>query len=71
MKVTVEDVPQVGLGTKGVLIRIRDNRGKNLGKLRIGSAHVRWAQGSIPEKNAKSLSVKEFVEYLNNLPAKK
>jgi hypothetical protein len=26
MKVTVEDVPQVKLGTKGVLIRIRDGQ---------------------------------------------
>ncbi len=67
MKVTVEDVPQVKLATKGVLIRIRDGQGKNLGKLRIGSATVRWAQGSVPEKNAKSLSVKEFVNYLNAL----
>jgi hypothetical protein len=67
MKVTVEGVPQVKLGTKGVLIRIRDGQGKNLGKLWIGSAHVRWAQGSVPEKNAKSLSVKEFVNYLNAL----
>jgi hypothetical protein len=67
MKVTVEDVPQVNLGTKGVLIRIRDGRRKNLGKLWIGSAHVRWAQGSVPEKNAKSLSVKAFVNYLNAL----
>ena len=65
MKVTVEDVPQVNLGTKGVLIRIRNGRGKNLGKLWIGSANVRWAQGSIPQRKAKSLSVKEFVNYLN------
>jgi hypothetical protein len=68
MKVTVEDVPQVTVGTKGVLIRIRNNQGKNLGKLWIGSAHVRWAQGSVPEKNAKHLSVTEFVDYLNKLP---
>lgn len=68
MKVTVEDVPQVNLGSKGILIRIRDNQGKNLGKLWIGSARVRWAQGSVPEKNAKSLSVNEFVKYLNELP---
>jgi len=71
MNVTVEDVPQVKLGSKGVLIRIRDNKGKNLGKLWIGSSRVRWAQGSVPEKNAKSLSVNEFVQYLNELPANK
>ncbi len=31
MKVTVEDVPQVKLATKGVLIRIRDGQGRTLG----------------------------------------
>jgi hypothetical protein len=67
VKVTVEDVPQVKLGTKGVLIRIRNGQGKNLGKLWIGSANVRWAPGSVPEKNAKSLSVQVFVNYLNAL----
>ncbi len=65
VKVTVEDVPQVNLGTKGVLIRIRNGQGKNLGKLWIGSSRIRWAQGSVPEKNAKSVSVKDFVDYLN------
>ena len=68
MKVTVEDVPQVQVGTKGILIRIRDNNGGNLGKLWIGNAKVRWAKGAVPEKNAVSISVKELVEYLNQIP---
>lgn len=68
MQVTIEDVPQVPVGSKGVLVRIRDEDGKNLGKLWIGKAKVRWAKGSVPEKNAKSLTVQEFVDYLNQLP---
>jgi hypothetical protein len=67
MRVTVEDVPQVEVGNKGILIRIRDEDGSNLGKLWIGQAHIRWARGSVPEGNAKKLSVKKFVEYLNSL----
>jgi hypothetical protein len=68
MKVTVEEVPQVPVGYKGILIRIRDEQGKNLGKLRIGQGTVRWAKGAKPESSAKQLSVKDFVEYLNKLP---
>ena len=48
-------------------MRIRDNEGKNLGKLWIGQAKIRWARGSVPEKNAKQLSVAEFVDQLNKL----
>lgn len=67
MQVSVEEVPQVSVGSKGVLIRIRDDQGKNLGKLRIGKAKVKWAQGSVPEKNAKQLTVRDFVNYLNQI----
>jgi hypothetical protein len=68
MQVTVEDVPQVPVGNKGILIRIRDDEGTNLGKLWIGRAKVRWARGSVPERNAVSMTVKEFVDILNALP---
>jgi hypothetical protein len=68
MKVTVEDIPAVPVGTSGIMIRIRTETGKNLGKLWIGQANVRWARGSVPEKNARKLSIAEFVDYLNNLP---
>lgn len=67
MKVTVEAIPQVAVGSKGILVRIRDNDGKNLGKLWIGDATIRWARGSVPEKNAKKLSMAAFVEQLNAL----
>jgi len=68
MQVTVEEIPQVALGSKGILIRIKTQDGDNLGKLWIGQANVRWARGSVPEKNAKKLSVQKFVDYLNELP---
>jgi hypothetical protein len=69
MQITVEDVPQVPVGSKGILIRIRDDQGGNLGKLWIGKAKIRWAKGSVPEKNAVSMSVQEFVNYLNEIPS--
>jgi hypothetical protein len=67
MRVTVESIPQVDVGNTGILVRIRDEHGKNLGKLWIGQATVRWAAGSTHEKNAKRLSVAKFVDYLNQL----
>lgn len=67
MRVTIEAIPQVQLGNKGVLIRIADEKGKNLGKLWIGQATVRWAKGATREANAKKLSVEDFVAYLNKL----
>ncbi len=67
MQVSLEDIPDVGVGNKGILIRIRTEEGKNLGKLWIGQARVRWARGSKPEKNAKNVSVEDFVDYLNQL----
>lgn len=67
MHVTVEQLPEVSVGNKGILVRIRDEQGKNLGKLWIGQANVRWARGSVHEKNAKKLSVEDFVNYLNRL----
>jgi len=68
MQVSVEEIPQVQLGNKGILIRIRTEEGKNLGKLWVGQANVRWARGSKPEKSAKTLPVEAFVDHLNELP---
>lgn len=68
MKVTVEELPEVPVGTKGILIRVRNQQGENLGKLRIGSGRVRWARGSVSESNAKSMTVQAFVDYLNKIP---
>ena len=67
MKVSVENIPTVPVKNKGILIRIRNDDNTNLGKLWIGQASVRWARGSVPEKNAKKLTVRQFVDYLNQL----
>lgn len=67
MRVSVENVPRVDLGNKGILVRIRDEDGTNIGKLWIGQANIRWAPGSVPEKNAKKLSMQKFVNFLNSL----
>lgn len=70
MHVTVEDVPQVRVRNKGILIRIREeggeSGGKNVGKLWVSQANIRWAPGSVPAKNAKSISMAKFVEFLNS-----
>jgi hypothetical protein len=68
---TVEDVPQVRVRNKGILIRIREEGGEeggvNIGKLWISQANIRWAPGSVSAHNARSLSMKKFVEFLNTL----
>ena len=71
MHVTVEDVPQVRVRNRGILIRIREEGGEeggaNVGKLWISQANIRWARGSVSAHNAKSLSMRQFVEFLNTL----
>ncbi len=71
MHVTVEDMPQVRVRTKGILIRIRKEAGEgggpNVGKLWITQAKILWAPGNVPKGNARSLSMGKFVEYLNTL----
>ena len=39
MKVSVEDIPTVPVNTKGILIRLREDSGKHIGKLwiRVGT----------------------------------
>ena len=67
MQVSIEDMTELKFGNKGPLIRIRDENGKNVGKLWIGQATVRWAKGRVPARNAKTVSVEKFVEYLDSL----
>lgn len=65
MQVAIESIPNVPVGKKGPLIRIRDEDGKNVGRLWIGQANLRWARGRVPEKNAKSISIQDLVEFLD------
>ena len=68
MKVTIENVPDVPIANNGVMIRIRNEDGSNVGKLWFGQANIRWAKGKVPEKNAKHLPVQDFVAFLDALP---
>jgi hypothetical protein len=68
MKVAIENVPEIPIANNGVMIRIRDEDGKNIGKLWFGQATIRWAPGSVPEKNARRLDVQDFIAYLDSLP---
>lgn len=67
MNVSVEDIPTVPVKQKGILIRIRDDSGKNVGKLRIGNQSVRWARGNTPDMSAKRVTLRQFVDSLNQL----
>ncbi len=54
-----------------VLLCIREEGGeaggRNVGKLWITQANTEWARGNVPRRNAKTLSMEAFVEYLNSL----
>ncbi len=67
MRVTLEEIPPVEVLNSGVLIRIRDEDGKNVGRLWVGQAHFRWARANVAEKNAKKYPVRDFVEFLDGL----
>jgi hypothetical protein len=69
MKVSIENAPDIPIANNGVKIRIRDEQGRNVGKLWFGQATIRWAPGRVPERNARRLDVQEFIDYLNQLPA--
>jgi hypothetical protein len=66
MKVSVEDIPTVPVNQKGILIRIRDDSGKNVGKSGSGIS-VRWARGTTPDMSAKRVTLRQFVDSLNQL----
>ena len=67
MKVSVEDIPTVPVNTRGILIRLREDSGKHIGKLWIGNGSVRWARGTTPDKDAKKVTLRRFVDTLNGL----
>lgn len=69
MQAVIEEMPEIRLGNDGVMIRVRNESGENVGKLWIGQATLRWAPGKVHEKNARRLSMTDFVAYLNKLPA--
>jgi hypothetical protein len=56
------------LGNQGVDVKISDNRGRQLGTLRIGQATVEWRKGKIGPRNAKKVELSKFIsEHLDSM----
>ncbi|MFJ9517483.1 hypothetical protein ACIRPK_04310 [Kitasatospora sp. NPDC101801] len=65
MKVQVKmDDVTIGLGTKGVLLKIADNSGKHVGDLRIGKATAEWMKGRTREGNGTKMPLSELIARL-------
>jgi hypothetical protein len=65
MRAEIEKMPVVALGNVGVMIRVRNEDGTNVGKFWFGQANVRWARGNVPQNHAKTIPVQDLVAWLN------
>ena len=60
------------LGNQGVDVKITDNRGRQLGTLRIGHATVEWRKGKLGPSTGRKLELSKFIsEHLDLLGAAK
>jgi hypothetical protein len=58
------------LGSQGVDVTITDNRGRQVGTLRIGHATVEWRKGKLGPSTGRKLELSKFVtEHLDVLGA--
>jgi hypothetical protein len=57
------DASDVGmsLGNNGIVLYVKDNRGRHLGKLRIGQATVEWCKGRTRIGNGRKMTLHRFV----------
>ncbi len=62
MRVRVEGI-EAELGNNGITLRIADNGGKHVGRLRFGKAKLRWFKGKT-SKNHKDIPLDEFLDWL-------
>lgn len=65
MQVKVENI-EVKLGNNGIVLRIADNAGKHVGKLRVGQATVEWCPGKVSIGNGTKIRMRDFVSMLNS-----
>jgi hypothetical protein len=65
MRAEIETMPVVSLGNDGVMIRVRNENGTNVGKFWFGQANIKWARGSISKANAKVIPVQDLVAWLD------
>lgn len=54
----------IGLGTKGILLKISDTQGKHVGDLRIGKATVEWMAGRTRDGNGKKIPLEKLLRVL-------
>lgn len=60
------------LGNQGVDVKITDNRGRQVGTLRIGHATVEWRKGKLGPSTGRKLELSKFIsEHLDVLGAAK
>jgi hypothetical protein len=63
VQVKIEGV-EAQLGNNGIMLRIADNDGKAVGRLRIGRAKLLWAKGRT-SKNFKRIDMDAFLDWLD------
>jgi hypothetical protein len=65
MRAEIEKMPIVALGNLGVMIRVRNEDGSNVGKFWFGQANIKWARGNVSQHNAKTIPVQDLVAWLD------
>ncbi len=56
----------MSLGNNGVVLYVADNRGRHVGKLRVGQAQVEWCKGRTRIGNGKKMPLSQFVANVLN-----
>ena len=64
MKVKAEDI-EAELGNNGITLRIADNSGKAVGRLKVGRAKLRWWKGKA-STNYTDVSFDKFIAWLDS-----
>lgn len=64
MQVKVENI-EAKLGNNGIVLRIADNSGKHVGKLRVGQATVEWCPGKVSIGNGTKIKMADFIAMLD------
>ncbi|WFE58887.1 hypothetical protein [Micromonospora sp. WMMD712] len=66
VKLKLDDV-SIGLGNKGILLKISDNQGKHVGDLRIGKATVEWMKGRTRDGNGIKIKLEDLIKCIEGL----
>lgn len=67
MKVTITDIASdIELGNNGIILEIRDNSDKHLGKLRIGRATVEWCKGKVSIGNGQKVNLEKILSAIES-----